>query len=122
MLLNCLAVGIGGFIGSIARYLVGLIPIRENTAFPVNTLLTNIAGAFLIGLIAALALKDRDLDPHMILLLKTGLCGGFTTFSTFSLETVGLLEAGTYGTAAAYIILSVVLCVGAVMVAQLIAG
>ncbi len=115
---DCLAVGIGGFFGSIGRYLIGMIPIKESSAFPFNTLLINVAGAFLIGLIAASALKNQQLDPRWVLLLKVGLCGGFTTFSAFSLETVDLLRAGSYAAAFLYIVLSVILCAGAVIAGQ----
>ena len=119
MIWNCLFVGIGGFFGSIARYLIGLIPIREGGVFPINTLLINVAGALLIGIIAAMALKNQEMDPHLILLLKVGVCGGFTTFSTFSLETVGLLESGNYLTALLYVIASVVLCVAVTLLAEI---
>lgn len=112
MLLSCLSVGAGGFAGSVIRYLISRVPLGSS-AYPVNTFITNVIGAVLIGYIIARA--DRlALSPQQILLLKTGLCGGLTTFSTFSAETFGLLEQGSYLTACAYIILSLVLCVGGV--------
>ena len=95
-MLECIIVGIGGFIGSVCRYLIGLIPVSEKCAFPVKTFAINVAGAFLIGLIAALAAKEWAGSPRLILFLKVGICGGFTTFSTFSLETVSLLQGGKY--------------------------
>ena len=114
MLLSCLSVGAGGFAGSVIRYLISRVPLGSS-AYPVNTFITNVIGAVLIGYIIARA--DRlALSPQQILLLKTGLCGGLTTFSTFSAETFGLLEQGSYLTACAYIILSLVLCVGGVAV------
>lgn len=88
-MLNCLAVGAGGFVGAVLRYLVSMIPLDKTGAFPVNTLLINILGAFAIGAITALGAKTAGLDPRLTLLLKTGICGGFTTFSTFALETAG---------------------------------
>lgn len=114
MFLNCLSVGVGGFAGSVIRYLISRVPLGTMT-YPVNTFITNLIGAVLIGYI--IARSDRSaLSPEQILLLKTGLCGGLTTFSTFSAETLGLLEQGSYLTACAYIILSLVLCVGGVAV------
>ena len=119
-MLNCFVVGMGGFIGSVARYLIGQIPLRAAAGFPVNTLLINVAGAFLIGIIAAAALKNQQMNPKLVLFLKVGICGGFTTFSTFSMETADLLNAGSFVYAGAYVILSVVLCVTAVFAVQII--
>ena len=94
-MLNCLAVGVGGFVGSVLRYLVSMIPLDKTGSFPVNTLLINVLGAFAIGAITALGAKTAGLYPRLTLLLKTGICGGFTTFSTFALETArGLSKAG----------------------------
>ena len=86
-MLECIAVGVGGFIGSICRYLIGLIPLKEGYVFPVKTFVINLCGSFLIGMIAALAAKHDSLNPKLILFLKAGVCGGFTTFSSFALET-----------------------------------
>ena len=66
------------------RYLIGLIPFKEPFTFPVKTLRINLLGCFVIGLIAALAVKNSSLSPKTVLFIKTGLCGGFTTFSTFA--------------------------------------
>ena len=117
-MLNCLVVGLGGFAGSVLRYLAGKIPLGNPTLFPVNTLLINILGSFVIGLIVALTAKYSDIDPRLVLFCKVGLCGGFTTFSTFSLETFDLLRSGAVGTAVAYAALSAVLGVLAVLLAQ----
>ena len=116
-MLNCLAVGAGGFVGAVLRYLVSMIPLDKTGAFPVNTLLMNILGAFAIGAITALGAKTAGLDPRLTLLLKTGICGGFTTFSTFALET-GLMQSGRIGASAAYMLLSVTLSVAAVLLAE----
>lgn len=118
MIVKCLIVGIGGFFGSILRYLISLIPINEKYSFPIKTLFTNIAGAFVIGFIVAMALKKPDFDPKTTLLIKTGFCGGFTTFSTFALESSDLIGKGQWGIALSYMILSVILCVLAVMAAE----
>lgn len=121
-MLNCLAVGAGGFLGAVLRYLCSLLPLGRDGGFPVGTLLVNVLGAFAIGLIAAAAARHAALSPRMILFLKTGICGGFTTFSTFALETSGLLQAGRLPVAAAYVVLSVLLSVGAVVLVQALAG
>ena len=82
---ECIIVGMGGFIGAVCRYLVGLLPVKESFVFPIKTFGINIIGCFLIGIITALALKNSALDPRWILFLKVGICGGFTTFSSFAL-------------------------------------
>ena len=115
---ECLFVGIGGFIGSVCRYLIGLIPLSPSNGFPVKTLVINVAGAFAIGLIAAAAAKNADMSPRIVLLLKTGLCGGFTTFSTFALEISDLIRGGSWAAAAAYMLLSLILGVAAVFAAE----
>ena len=65
-MLNCLFVGIGGFIGSICRYLVGLIPLKENSSFPFKTLCINIVGAFVLGLLSAYAAKNPNVNPRVM--------------------------------------------------------
>lgn len=85
-MLNCIAVGCGGFLGAVCRYLCNLIP-SGNVSFPLTTMMINIMGALLIGLFSTLpGAIGIPLDPRLNLFLTTGLCGGFTTFSTFSLE------------------------------------
>jgi CrcB protein len=113
-------VGLGGFIGSILRYLVGLLPLKVDNGFPIKTLIINVLGAFVIGLITALATKDKSLNDNLVLLLKVGLCGGFTTFSTFAYETTDLLQSGSTFIALVYVCASVVLGVLAVYLAQMI--
>ncbi len=122
MIIKCMMVGIGGFVGSILRYLISLIPINEKFVFPIKTLVTNICGAFIIGLIVALALKRPDMDPKTTLLIKTGFCGGFTTFSTFALESSDLIGKGQWGIAGVYMILSVTMCILAVVAAEALVG
>ena len=117
-MLNCLAVGLGGFIGSVLRYLIGLIHIDESFAFPVRTFAVNIIGAFAIGIITALALKNAELSPRLVLFLKVGICGGFTTFSTFALESARLFQDGRGAMAVFYMVSSAVLSVLAVLAAE----
>ena len=114
MILNCVFVGLGGLIGSVLRYLVSLIPLRHESGFPLVTLGINVLGAFLLGLIMAIAGKSPSFDPRAMLFLKVGVCGGFTTFSTFALEAHGLLSGGKPFVALLYMIFSVVLCVFAI--------
>ena len=118
MFWTCLAVGVGGFLGSVCRYLVSLIPLGKGGPFPFHTLAINLAGALAIGLIASAALRGSCLNPRLVLFLKTGICGGFTTFSTFALETGDLLRAGRPGLAALYAALSLGLGVAAVVWVQ----
>lgn len=117
-MLNCLAVGAGGCIGSVLRYLIGLIDLKESIVFPYKTLAINVVGSFFIGLIVALALKNHKVDPRLILFLKVGICGGFTTFSTFALESLQLFQTQKIVAALLYIILSIVLSILAIFLAQ----
>lgn len=117
-MIECMIVGTGGFIGAVCRYLIGLIPLREGCVFPVKTFMINILGAFLIGIIAALAAKNHLLDPNVVLFLKVGICGGFTTFSSLALETGDLMKNGNTAMALLYVILSIVMGVIAVFAGQ----
>lgn len=118
--MNCLFVGLGGAVGAVCRYLLSLLPVKLPSGFPVVTLGINVLGAFALGVLLALAGRDANLDPRLMLFLKVGVCGGFTTFSTFCGETEQLLAAGHTAAATAYIVLSVLLGVGAVWAAQLL--
>lgn len=118
-LLNCLAVGAGGFLGAVLRYLIGLIPLEMKSGFPVKTFAINIIGCFAIGLIAGFAEKSL-IAPRLILLLKVGVCGGFTTFSSFALETHGLISIGNTLTGILYALLSLVAGTFAVLLGQII--
>ncbi len=93
-MMDCIVVGAGGFIGAVCRYLIGLIPVKEGFVFPIKTFVINIIGSFIIGVIAAAAAKNPALNPRLVLFLKVGICGGFTTFSSFALETGGLIKDG----------------------------
>ena len=121
-MLNCLVVALGGGIGACLRYLIGLVPLKEPFTFPVKILFINLLGCFVIGLIAAIAAKTTSLSPRTVLFIKTGLCGGFTTFSTFALETETLLKTGHIGLAILYVALSVVVGVGLAFAGQLVVG
>ena len=104
-----LAIGTGSFFGGILRYLLSqFVQSKFLSAFPFGTLTVNIIGCFLIGLV--FGLTDRGtLTPEWRLFLATGMIGGFTTFSAFSFETVGLLRDGQLWYATAYIVGSVII-------------
>ena len=112
-------VGLGGAIGSIFRYTLSLLPIKSS--FPILTLITNLLGAFIIGVVVGL-FEKQCLSSQIHLFLKTGLCGGFTTFSTFSLETLTLLENGMIFMAIIYALISVVGCIMGVYLGKMIVG
>ncbi len=112
-----LGVAIGGAAGSLARYGVTLAMARAlGSAFPWGTILINILGSALIGWFASATLPSAPMEEfkHLRVLVMTGFCGGFTTFSAFSLQTLGLLQEGDMLGALANVALSVLLCVGAV--------
>lgn len=107
--MNLVYVALGGAVGALGRYAISLIATK--TEFPILTLITNIIGAILIGFIVGI-IDDRDeASKHMLLFWKTGVCGGFTTFSTFSLEAVNLLDEKKYFLGGCYIAMSVFGCV-----------
>jgi CrcB protein len=102
------AVAVGGAIGSVARYLVNLfIQGRVGADFPLGTLVINVAGSLLLGVLATIGFETTAFSAEVRLLLTTGFCGGFTTFSTFSLDTVQLMERREYERASLYVIASV---------------
>src|SRR5579872_3752169 len=108
-----MAVLLGGAIGSLIRLLVGAaIQQKVGLAFPLGTLVINITGSVLLGFIMRFVLDTTAVTPVMRAFLTTGLCGGYTTFSTFSFETVDLVRQGLYGRAGAYVTSSVVLGLG----------
>lgn len=92
--MNILIVGAGDFIGTILRYLIGMIPVKETTLFPVKIFFINILGCIIISLIATLATINISINQKWILFAKVDFCGGFTTFSTFALETSELIKNG----------------------------
>ena len=107
--MNILAVGAGGFLGAVARYLIGKIPFPA-CGFPLATFTVNLLGAVIIGIVFALTAKLGGSDSGTVLFLKTGFCGGLTTFSTFSLEGLSLIQDGHAGVFAVYAAASVGVC------------
>ena len=110
MLKNILIIGSGGFLGSIARYLVSQLNLTVTFhSVPVGTLLVNILGSFAIGFLTGIAEKSMILTPEWRLFLMVGLCGGFTTFSAFANENLMLIHNGQILTVLLYTGLSIFL-------------
>jgi len=109
-----IAVAIGGAVGSLARWWIGGLAQESSATFPSGTLAINVAGSLLLGFLARYLL-ETSAPPELRVALTVGLCGGFTTFSTFSYETVALLESGSLVRAAVYVTASVVLSIAATM-------
>ncbi len=121
MMTGWMLAGAGGAAGAVLRYLIGLLPMNPENGFPIKTLLINLAGSFTIGMIAALAAKNA-MNPKLVVFLKAGVCGGFTTFSSFALETQQLTQKGESGMAFLYVLLSVLLGVSMVFLAEKAVG
>lgn len=108
------AVAVGGAIGSVARFwLTAVMTTLTGPRFPWGTLLINVLGSFVIGLVAGFTLTPERIaiHPNVRIFLMTGVCGGFTTFSAFSLQTLELMQGGELVPAFGYAAGSVVLCV-----------
>jgi fluoride exporter len=115
-----LAIGLGGFLGTVCRYLMTLIPVTERTDFPVITLIINVLGSLAIGILFGLSMKYKGLAPDLMAFLRVGICGGFTTFSTFALEIVNLMGTGKLWMSVAYMALSLILGIAAVFAGKAI--
>jgi CrcB protein len=111
-------VAIGGALGSVSRYWLNGIVSTYVATFPLGTLIINISGSFLIGIFGALTIPEGRMDPQSrtvaIQLVMIGVCGGYTTFSSFSLQTLNLLQNREWTYAGYNIVLSVALCMIAV--------
>lgn len=121
MILNILAVAAGGAVGSVLRYAFTLIPIKS--VFPLQTFVVNMLGCFAIGVVAALASLGAQkfsvrFSPLVVLFLKTGVCGGFTTFSTFALESANFVSGKNFFMAALYAFSSLILGILCVIAGQ----
>ncbi|HXY29572.1 MAG TPA: fluoride efflux transporter CrcB [Gemmatimonadaceae bacterium] len=100
----------GSAVGGVTRYLLGtLVQQRAGLAFPLGTLIINITGSLILGFVLRYALATPAISAEVRALLTTGFCGGYTTFSTFSYETIALMEEGQHLRASVYVLLSVVL-------------
>lgn len=114
-MLNILLVAVGGAIGSVARYLVGLCATRlAGPNFPFGTLTVNVAGAFAIGLLVEMIARRFGASAEIRVFIVTGILGGFTTWSSFTLDTMVLFERGEIGLSALYLLASLLVSFAAV--------
>lgn len=121
MLKNILLVGLGGAVGSIMRFYSGVI-IKQfsKTTLPITTLMVNVIGSLIIGILIGYFAKIEHENANLKLLLITGFCGGFTTFSAFAAENISLIQSNETSTAMAYIAISVIASLIAVWLGLLI--
>ncbi len=121
---SCLIVMAGGALGTLARYLISLAALPISQSLPWGTIIINIVGSFIIGLFGTLTLAHGryPVSENVRLFVMIGVCGGFTTFSSFSLQTLDLLRNGAVVRAAINVVGSVVLCVLAVALGYYIAA
>lgn len=121
MLKSILLVGLGGGMGSILRYLISIWTVKYNFGvFPMATFTVNVLGCLLIGLFMGIFTQNFQFNQNLKLLLITGFCGGYTTFSAFAIENFTLIQNQNYGTALIYILASVVVGILAVVMGFLI--
>lgn len=113
-------VAIGGALGAVCRYGLSLLPLSSH--FPFATFFTNILGAFVMGVVIGLSEEKKSLSPNATLFWKVGVCGGFTTFSSFSLETVRFMDKQEYGLALLYSLSSVCCCLVALICGRYLAA
>jgi fluoride exporter len=115
MLKQILLIGFGGFVGSVARYYVSKLNLLVDLfSIPLGTLLVNVAGSFILGFLTGIAVKSPLLTVEWRLFLMVGVCGGFTTFSTFANENLAMLHNGEFFTILLYTSLSIILGFSAV--------
>ncbi|HWD48288.1 MAG TPA: fluoride efflux transporter CrcB [Rhizomicrobium sp.] len=121
---TCLYVTLGGAIGSLARYLVSLWALPVSRDLPWGTIGINILGSFIIGFFGTLTLAQGrfPVSENMRLFVMVGICGGFTTFSSFSLQTLDLIRSGAMARAGVNIVASVILCVAGVALGHFLAA
>jgi fluoride exporter len=118
-----LLVGLGGFIGSIARFLVSKLNLQLHfLSIPIGTLTVNVLGSLIIGILAGISAKSEMLSPSLRLFLMVGICGGFTTFSSFTNENLTLMQNGQIFSMLLYTGLSVMLGFLAVYLGYLISN
>ena len=120
MLKAILIVGSGSFIGGVARYLISTLMKGQSSSFPWGTLTVNLLGCFLIGLLYGIFAKFSTTDNSWCLLLTTGLCGGFTTFSTFANESLAMLQNGNIWGFIGYVGVSIIAGLGLAALGYLI--
>jgi CrcB protein len=121
--MSYLWVTLGSALGGLLRYAITRLTLSISTGVPFGTILINIFGSFVIGYFGTLTLQSGKYpaSDNVRLFVMVGICGGFTTFSSFSLQTFDLARSGAWGKAVANIVLSVVLCVAAVAIGHRLA-
>jgi fluoride exporter len=119
---TCLIIMLGGALGTLSRYLISVLALPISGQLPWGTIIINITGSFIIGFFGTLTLAHGryPVSDELRLFVMVGLCGGYTTFSAFSLQTLDLLRSGAVGRAALNITLSVVLCILAVAAGHIV--
>lgn len=119
---TCLWVMAGGAIGTLSRYLISLWALPVSTQLPWGTIVINVTGSFIIGFFGTLTLATGKfpVSENLRLFVMVGICGGYTTFSAFSLQTLDLMRAGAMGRAAINVVASVLLCLAAVAAGHLL--
>jgi CrcB protein len=118
-----LIVGIGGFVGAVARYVIGTwLTEHFGTAFPWGTLLINISGSLALALFIGWFARQIDAPAQLRLLFAIGFCGAYTTFSTFAVDTVTLAEGGKWLASIGNLLLTNVLCLLAAVMGLIIGG
>jgi CrcB protein len=121
--MSYLWVTIGSALGGLLRYVITRLTLSVSSGFPYSTIFINVLGSFVIGYFGTLTLQSGKyaVSDNLRLFVMVGICGGFTTFSSFSLQTFDLLRSGAWGRAVANVVLSVVLCLAAVAAGHLVA-
>ena len=115
-------VAVGSAIGGSARYLMSRLVSAPAEGIPWATFAVNVTGSFMVGLIVRHATVHQIMTPQLRAFLVIGFCGGYTTFSAFSLETMTLIERGRYGLAFTYVMLSVTVCLTATFAGLTLGG
>ena len=116
---NIMFVALGGSIGAVFRYVISILMLQLfGSSFPFGTLLVNILGSFLMGIVYAISLETSHLSPEIKAMVGVGLLGALTTFSTFSNETLLLMQEGLFVKAILNVLLNVILCIFMVYVGQ----
>ena len=121
MTINIICVGCGGFLGAISRYIISIYTSKQFLfKIPLGTLIVNVLGGFLIGLVMELTIKSNFISPQLKLFLTTGIMGGLTTFSTFSYETIVLIKEGNILLAILNILLNLILSLLGVVLGNIV--
>lgn len=120
LLKSCLFVGLGGFLGAVLRFLISSLPFKHT--FPVMTFIVNILAAVLMGFFIGIFRGISNTNSDVYRFLTTGVCGGFSTFSTFSSEITSLFRSGNQLTGTIYATLSILCCVGGILFGEFIAA